>query len=102
MLILTTSGEAINAQHAVRFFVQANADDGRRDGPATRCRLILQLTNRQKIAIAELASEPQGQALFREIVRQWVRGQTCIDIAACPKRTEKGEPVSNGWTGVCL
>jgi len=102
MLILTTTGEAINAQHVVRFFIQPERNVGEPDSVSARFRLIVQLTNRQKIAIAERSGEPQAQALFREVVRQWIRGQTCIDIAACLKRTEKGECVSNGWTGVCL
>lgn len=102
MLILTTSGEAINAQHAVRFFVQPNTTSRDQQDAPTRCRLVVQLSNRQKIIAAELSCELQARALFREVVRQRVCGHACIDVTACLKRIEKGEQSGNGWTGVCL
>lgn len=102
MLIVTESGEAINAHHAVRFFLQSNTNAGELDDMTTHFRLVLQLTNRQRIVAAELPCEAKAQALFREVTRQWVRGQPCIDIAACLKRIEKGEPAARGWTEVCL
>ena len=101
MLILTESGEAINAYHIVRFFLQTDADE-RIDQGASRSRLILQLTNRQKVVVADLFSEAGARAVFSYVVRQWIRGQRCTEITAALKRIEKGEPSGTGREEACL
>jgi len=102
MLIVTRSGEAINAHHTVRFFLQSDTNRGEPTDTPASFRLVLQLTNRQKVIAAELTSEANAQTLFREVLRQWMRGQPCIDITACLKRIEKGETAGDGWKEVCL
>ena len=105
MLIVTENGEAINAHHTVRFFLQSDqpttctSESTSAEAPY---RLILQLTNRQRVIAADRLDKSQAQALFREVVRAWTRGQACVDIAACLKRIQKGETGQSGFSEVCL
>jgi multisubunit Na+/H+ antiporter MnhF subunit len=102
MLIVTETGEAINAHHTVRFFLQSDQAIAAEATGGTRYRLMLQLTNRQRVIAADGLDKEKAIALFQEVVRAWTRGQACIDIAACLKRLQKGETGPTGFSEVCL
>ena len=104
MLILTPYGQAINVQHVVRLYIQAdrdlNGEDA--DAPHDRYHLMVQLSNRSCIVAAASLEEKLVYALFKEVVRYWVQGRSYCDIAALLKRLPCGEPAENGHKEVCL
>ena len=102
MLIVSEVSEAVNAHHTVRFFLQCPQVPDTYATSNRQFRLVLQLTNRQRVVVAENLPEPIAQALFKELVRAWTRGQSCFEVGTALRRIEKGESGGNGRTEVCL
>ena len=102
MLILTPTGQAVNAHYVVRLYVQADRAVAGEDKQADRYHVMAQLSSGNCVVAAASLEEKLAQPLFKEVVRHWIQGRAYCDITALLKRLQSGEAEACGRKAVCL